>query len=130
MNNNWKDKLKERTKKFFWHGYWTDPIIFFSAVLAVFVNIGIWMSLFLIMPKTDQPIILHYNIYFGVDAIGSGKTAYLMPALALVMFIINLILSRFFYYKEKFVSYLFAAMGLLVQFLMVVGAGSILLINF
>ena len=53
-----------------------------------------------------------------------------MPALALVILLINAVLSRFFYYKEQLASYLFAGMALAVQLLMAVGLGSVILINF
>jgi hypothetical protein len=53
-----------------------------------------------------------------------------MPAIAILIFLVNLILSRFFYYKERLVSYLFAGMGLLAQLLMAVGVISVIIINF
>jgi hypothetical protein len=122
--------ISEKVKRFFWHGYWTDPIIFFSLFLAILVNVGIWVALRFVVQATDQPIILHYNIYFGVDSIGDWRNVFIMPAVALLIFLVNLVLSRFFYYKERLVSHLFAGMGLLVQILMVVGVISILIINF
>ena len=130
MKNNWREKLIERSRKFFWHGYWTDPSIFFSLVLAILANAGIWAALLLTVQKSDQPIILHYNIYFGVDAGGDWRNVYLMPAFSLALLLANLILSRFFYYKERMASYIFAAIALLVQLLMAVGVTSIILINF
>lgn len=130
MLTSWKIKIKEKFKRFFWHGYWTDPVIFFSLVLAILANAGMWAVIFFTVESTDRPVILHYNIYFGVDYVGDWRAVYFMPALALLIFLINLILSRFFYYKERMVSYLFAAMALLIQLLMMVGVGSIILINF
>ncbi len=130
MLANWKEKIKEKFKRFFWHGYWTDPVMFFSLVLAVLANAGIWAVLYFTVESSDRPIILHYNIYFGVDFVGDWRNVYIMPALAFLIFLINLVLSRFFYYKERFISYLFAVMALLIQLLMAVGVGSIILINF
>ena len=130
MIKQWKTKIREKAKSFFWHGYWTDPIIFFSLVLAILMNVGIWAVLRFTVQATDQPIILHYNIYFGVDSIGDWRNVFIMPAIALIIFLVNLILSRFFYYKERPASYLFAGMALLVQLLMMVGLGSVILINF
>lgn len=125
-----KQIIKDRFRRFFWHGYWTDPAVFFSLVPAVLLNLGLWTAIFAIVRPTDRQIILHYNIYFGVDAIGDWRNIFVLPALAAAILIVNAILSRFFYYKERLVSYLFAAMALLVQLLMAVGLGSIILINF
>ncbi len=125
-----KIKFKEKVNRLLWHGYWTDPTIFFSFVLAFLANVSMWLAVWRIVQPTDQPVILHYNVYFGIDAIGDWRNIYLMPVLALAFLLANAILSRFFYYKEKLASYLFALMALVIQLLMAVGLGSVLLINF
>ncbi len=127
---SWNQNLKDKFRRFFWHGYWTDPVIFFSLVLSVLANGGIWLALYFTVIPTDHPIILHYNIYFGIDAIGNWKQVYFMPTLALALLAANLILSRFFYYKEKLISYLFAGTALAIQLLMAVGVISVIIINF
>ena len=130
MNKNWWLKLKDKAKRFFWHGFWTDPVVFFLIILAILANVGLWAVLFWTVVPTDLPIILHYNIYFGVGAIGDWKSLFFMPTLAAVLLFLNLALSRFFYYKERMVSYLFAAAALILQLLMGVGVASAILINF
>lgn len=130
MPNNFIAKLKDKAKRFFWHGFWTDPVIFFSIVLAFLANAGIWAALFWTAVPTDAPIILHYNIYFGVDVVGNWKSLFFMPALAAGLLVLNLMLSRFFYYKERLASYLFAAAALVLQLLMAVGVVAAILINF
>ena len=130
MQNNWKTKFRERMKRFFWHGYWTDPTVFFALVLALLANIAMWLTVLFVIQPTDQPVILHYNVYFGIDSIGDWRNIYFMPALALLFLLVNIVLSRFFYYKERLASYLFALMALVIQLLMAVGLGSVILINF
>src|SRR4030042_5829024 len=117
---SWKATMREKFRRFFWHGYWTDPVIFFSFVLAALVSLAMWVTIWMIVEPTDQLVIIHYNIYFGVDEIGNWKSIFLMPALSTAILFVNAVLSRFFYYKERLVSYLFAAMALLVQLLMAV----------
>jgi hypothetical protein len=130
MNENWRSKFAGRAKRFFWHGFWTDPVIFFSIILAILTNAGLWIALFRTVVPTDSSIILHYNIYFGVDVVGNWKSLFSMPTLAAVLLLLNLVLSRFFYYKERMVSYLFAGAALILQLLMAVGVISAILINF
>ncbi|MCX6763039.1 MAG: hypothetical protein NT093_04675 [Candidatus Moranbacteria bacterium] len=130
MPTRWKTKIKEKAKSFFWHGYWTDPVIFFSLVFAILVNAGLWAALFWTVAPTDVPIILHYNIYFGVDVIGGWKSLFFMPTLAAALLFLNVVLSRYFYYKEKMVAYLFAGTALILQILMAVGVISAIIINF
>jgi len=130
MIENRKPQFIGRFKRFFWHGFWTDPVIFFSIVLALLANVSLWVALFRTVVPTDMPIILKYNIYFGVDAVGNWKSLFFMPTLAVVLLFLNLVLSRFFYYKERLVSYLFAGAALVLQLLMAVGVISAILINF
>lgn len=130
MSTNWKTKIREKTKRFFWHGYWTDPTVFFALVLALVANIAMWLTVRFAVETTDQPVILHYNVYFGIDAIGDWKSIYFMPGLALVFLLANVVLSRFFYYKERLAACLFALTALVVQLLMAVGLASVIMINF
>jgi hypothetical protein len=130
MKSDIINNFKERLRRFFWHGFWTDPVIFFSIILAILVNIGLWIALFRTVVPTEAPIILHFNIRFGVDIIGNWRNLFFMPALAAGMLFLNLLLSRFFYYKERLVSYLFACTALALQLLMAVGVISLILINF
>ena len=130
MPSNLIAKFKDRAKRFFWHGFWTDPIIFFSIILAVLANAGLWVALFQTVAPVDSPIILHYNVYFGVDVIGNWKSLFFMPTLAAALLFLNLVLSRFFYYKERPVSYLFAGVALILQLLIAVGVASAIIINF
>lgn len=130
MFENWLSRFKDKTRRFFWHGFWSDPVIFFSIVLAALANAGIWAALFWTAVPTDAPIILHYNIYFGVDVVGNWKSLFFMPALAAGLLFLNLVLSRFFYYKERLASYLFAGTALILQLMMAVGVISAILINF
>lgn len=130
MFENWRSKFKEKFRVFFWHGFWTDPVIFFALALAVLANAGLWAALYFTVIPTDAPIILHYNIYFGVDAIGDWRSLYFMPTLAAALLGLNAVLSRFFYYKERLVSYLFAGTALILQLLMGAGVISAILINF
>ena len=127
---NWKSKMRERFKRFFWHGFWTDPVIFFSLVLAILADLALWIFIWFVVQHTDRPIILHYNVYFGVDSIGNWRNVFLMPAISTLILVANIVLSRFFYFKERLAAYLFAGMALLVQLLMAIGVGSIILINF
>jgi len=130
MTSNWKIRLRDKAQRFFWHGFWTDPVIFFTIILAMLANVGLWVVLSLTVAPTDAPIILHYNIYFGIDVLGSWKSLFFMPALSAALLFVNLVLSRFFYYKERMVSYLFAGTALVLQLLMAVGAISAIIINF
>jgi len=59
--------------------------------IALLTNILLWLWLIVyIQPSTDN-LVLHYNIYFGIDQLGSGLKLYLMPLFGLIILAINLL---------------------------------------
>ena len=94
------------------------------------MNGGMWAVLYKMVAPTELPVILHYNIYFGIDAVGNWKSVFFMPTLAVLLLVVNIVLSRFFYYKERLASYLFAGTALVLQLLMIAGVISVIIINF
>jgi hypothetical protein len=57
-----------------------------------------------IKPQTN-PIFLHYNIYFGVDLIGSWYRVFIMPALGFIILCINIWISYIMYKRVVIVGY-------------------------
>jgi hypothetical protein len=54
-----------------------------------------------------EVIILHYNVYFGIDIIGSPWQAFVVPGAPLLFFLVNLILARVFYgVRERVISHI------------------------
>jgi len=119
-----------KIRTFFWHSFWTDPKIFFSALMALLINITLWISVYVFVEPTELNIVLHYNIYFGIDEMGSWKKTYLFPAVALGLFFCNIFLSRFLYYRERLASYLLSMAALIIQLVVGVGLLSIIMINY
>lgn len=90
-----------------------------------FAIIWIWIE------PVDYPIILHYNVYFGVDMIGDYRQAYFLPLTGFVLLAINLFLAIYFYVrKERIASYILLMATLMVQLSLIVGSLSIILINY
>jgi len=89
------------------------------------LNIGNWMLLyFKFKPQTD-PIYLHYNIYYGIDLIGSWYLIYIMPLVGLLMIILNTIFAVLLYKKEKIVS--MVVIGITIFLLIVILFSSFLI---
>lgn len=56
-------------------------------------NAAIWYIVYEINRTAKQDLmVLHYNVMFGINSIGSVKNLYLIPAIALVIVIINFLL--------------------------------------
>ena len=90
-----------------------------------------WLILKIWIRPVDFSIILHYNVYFGVDQIGNYQQVYLLPTIGIILFIINLVLSMFFYeQKKRIASYILLMAILMIQLSLTVASMSQILINY
>ena len=133
MNKN-KNKLtglNQKIRSFFQQEYFQSHIVFWLLILSLVANIIDWLILKIWIKPVDFSIILHYNVYFGVDQIGSYRQVYLLPMIGLILFIINLVLSMFFYGQKKHIaSYILLMATLMIQFSLIVASMSQILINY
>ena len=60
---------------------------------ALIFNILLWLWLVIFIQPTGESQVLHYNIYFGIDHIGSGLKLYLLPLFGLIIIAINLLFN-------------------------------------
>ncbi|OGF39763.1 hypothetical protein A2477_04250 [Candidatus Falkowbacteria bacterium RIFOXYC2_FULL_47_12] len=98
---------------------------------ALILNSAVWASsIFINTRVTGDVIALHHNIYFGITLIGSPRQIYLIPLLGLCVIGVNLAIARMTGRRERFFVYLFATASFVVQFFLLLGVGSIILINF
>lgn len=80
---------------------------------------------------SETPIVLHYNVYFGVDLLGIWWQAYLLPLLGAVFFIGHFFLARRFYRQgERIACYLMLLSSNMFLFGILIGSLSIVLINY
>lgn len=69
------------------------------------INIGLWIFLAFSIKPSPYPLILHYNIYFGADYLGTVRQVYTLPAIGLIIIAINSVLAYLLYKKQKIISY-------------------------
>lgn len=121
-----KRKLVEKNRDFF-----KNPIIFWILMMSILSNLANWTVLALFIKPVDKTIILHYNVYFGVDSIGHWAQAYYLPAIGLVLLIINLILAGYFYLrKDRMASHILMITALMAQLSLLIASASLILINY
>jgi len=95
------------------------------------LNVANWVILYIFIKPVDLPIILHYNVYFGVDMIGDWWQVYFLPSMGAVFFIINTFLAGFFYEKnERIASYIFLLVAFLIQVGIIIASASVIAINY
>lgn len=124
--------LTEIIKLFFGEEYLHSKIAMVLSISALSMNIVDWLLLasFLRLPK-ETIVILHYNVYFGVDSTGSVKQTYSLPFIGLIILIINLFLSGYFYkLKERIAAYVFLITALAIQLSLLISVASVIIINY
>lgn len=104
-------------------------------IALICINLLIWLLSYIInIQHIDQElIILHYNVNFGVNLIGSAKRIYIAPILGLIIsvnnFFILLGIYKFGQDKKFFVHLLFVS-AVMSNLLLLVAIISLYLINF
>ncbi|MFA5993758.1 MAG: hypothetical protein WC823_02235 [Parcubacteria group bacterium] len=124
-------KLRLAWQSFFRQEYFQSHIVIWLLILSSVANAIDWLILRIWVQPVDFSIILHYNVYFGVDLIGDYRQVYILPIIGLILFSINFILSLYFYQqKERIASYIMLIGMLMIQLSLVVASTSVILINY
>jgi hypothetical protein len=123
--------LNEKIKLFFGREYFQSRIILWLLFLTALFNLVDWVLLKIFLRSGEKLIILHYNVYFGVDSLGVSRGAYLLPSIGLIVLILNFILSFYFYVqKERIASYILLLTALMVQLSLLISVVSVIIINY
>jgi len=126
-----KSSLKEKIRHFFGQEFFRNGLVHWILIASLFVNLVNWCVLVYFVRPVDFPMILHYNVYFGVDILGSWREAYFLPGVGTFFWIVNTILGYFFYLrKERIATYLFLLGAFIVQAGVLIAVASIVKINF
>jgi len=131
IKNDSKKSLIYKFKLFFNQEFFKNHIILWLLVFNFLTNLTNWLILAIFINKTEGNIILHYNVYFGVDNLGNWKQSFLAPAIGLFLFLINLSLAFFFYKnKERIASYSLLLASVIIQINLIISSVSVILINY
>lgn len=121
-----KLKISGHVQEFF-----KSHIAIWLLILSFLVNMINWIILWIWIEPVEFPIILHYNVYFGVDSVGDYRQVYILPLIGLILFLINLFLAMYFYaQKERIASYVLLMGILMIQLSLIVASASLILINY
>ena len=98
---------------------------------SLVLNILNWGLIAFFIRPVDFSIILHYNVYFGVDVIVSWWQVYFLPFIGLIILSINTILGYFFYQKkERIIAHLLMLATFIAQIGITVAVASLLIMNY
>lgn len=107
----------------------SDKFISLNLFFSLLINISLWLLLAYQTRNFTDTISLHYNIYFGIDLLGSRYKVFLLPALGLVFLAINSLVGLLVYKREKILSYFLFGTSSFVQVIFIIASIFIILIN-
>jgi hypothetical protein len=126
-----KKSLNRKIKLFFGQEYFQSQIIRWLLFLSILFNGVIWAVLKFFSHPEGSSIILHYNVYFGVDSIGAPQEVFMLPIIGLIVFLVNVVLAFYFYAKkERIASYVLLLSALMVQLSLLISAIGVIIINY
>lgn len=102
--------------------YWKDRFNTIVLATSVLINLAIWLILFFKITPQESSIILHYNIYFGIDLIDQWYRIYFIPSLGLLFITLNLVIGQAIYKREKLAAYFLSSTSLFAQVLLTIAS--------
>jgi hypothetical protein len=97
----------------------------------LFLDLASWAVVTYYIRPIDLPIVLHYNVYLGVDVIGDWWQLYFLPIIANIFLIVNTVLAHTFYQrKERLAGYIFLLASFFVQAGTLIAISSLMMINY
>jgi|AntRauTorckE6833_2_1112554.scaffolds.fasta_scaffold00072_64 hypothetical protein len=102
-------------------------IINFSLIILTFV-----FAWYIYQNISSDLMVLHYNVLFGIDKVGTPEEIFVLGFIPLAVFILNTALSISFFKKKyfSFFSYLLPVGSLIVTILAIFSLLSLYLVNF
>jgi len=126
-----EESPKLSVRSFFEQEFFKNHIVAWLLVLSFATNLADWIILKVFVAPVDFPIILHYNVYFGVDLLGDWQKVFFLPLLGLFLFLINGTLALYFYNsKERIAGYLMLIATLMVQLSLIIASIGVIIINY
>lgn len=111
--------------------FFRSKIMLWLLALNVVSNIANWTAIAIFINRLDGDIILHYNVYFGVDAMGDWRQVFILPIIGIILFVLNAVLAAYFYSrKERIASYILLLASFMAQLSLIIAAASVMMINY
>lgn len=112
--------------------FFENGIVRSLLLMQSILSISLIVAFAFFLRPSDSLTVLHYNVYFGVDLLGSWWQPIIFPGVAFVFVFTNLLLSYRFYtrQRERIAAYLLLLGSLMLLSGIWLGCISIFYINY
>ena len=102
--------------------------IYFAASFVV--NILSWFNIYFRIPKENFPFLIHYRSFSPVEIFGNFEDLFIVSLIALIIFIINAILSSVLLKKkQEFYAFFISFLTFFIQILVIIYSFILVSIN-
>lgn len=109
--------------------YAQRPLLLGFVLTGLFLNLAAWVWILYEIPKSDDQLVLHYNIIFGVDRVGTFSELLATPTFGFGILIINYVLGWFAFKFDRFMSAFLIFSALLVNFFVFINGLLLVFLN-
>lgn len=109
--------------------FFRNNIIKSLLVSSLIFNIGLFLFFYFFIKRSDIPIVLHYNVDWGVDYFGEVKTIFTLPFVGLVIFLLNGILALRLWVRMKSLAYFLVSITLVSEIFLWLAGIALYIIN-
>lgn len=111
--------------------FFSNTIVRFTLLATVilqFIGVGL---LGVFVKSKQSTVIVHYNVYFGVDLIGSWEQIFIIPGVVFLFSLANTFFARWFYGKhERIAAYVLLITSVFMSLGSIIACASIAYINY
>lgn len=108
--------------------YFKDKWILASLISAILLC-AIAAAIFLIYLPRQENIILHYNVYFGIDLLGNWYESLLIPLAGFFIVAINGLVGIFIWRRDRVISYLLGIGSFFIAVIVMTSAALLVYLN-
>ncbi len=110
--------------------YWNNAIVHWLAIAIVLINASVVILFVFYIQPSELPLRLQYNVFFGTSLHAPWWNVYMLPAMSLVFFIIDLVVGHILYRAQERIAAYIALLGaLFASIALFIAALSIILNN-
>jgi hypothetical protein len=107
----------------------SNQLNFTGLGVSLLINIIHWLILYFKFGSSTSSILLHFNVVYGSNLIQKAQFTYFIPAVALILLILNFFLARFFFKKESLAANFILLSSIVVQLIFLAASLVIVVVN-
>ncbi len=109
--------------------FFKNNIIKSLLISSLILNLGLFLFFYFFIKRSDIPIVLHYNVDWGVDYFGEVKNIFILPIAGLVIFLLNGVLALRLWVRMKSLAYFLTAVSLISEVFLWLAGIALYIIN-